>query len=113
MISVAFDAIARLAIAKGEAPINEHPGCWEARFKHQDSEWFVAVNPHRETQECSTGAKVEFGNAYVTYNGWPAGVITPMSGVTVASEIANEDALIEALEIAIEEAELGLRKRGE
>jgi hypothetical protein len=107
-ICEAFMAIAELAIALGASPFNKFPGCWE----HQvDDQWWVAVNGHREKKQCrheggmsATGADVSPFNAYVEYNGWCAGVISPCGGAFADGSCANEDEFIAALKAATERA---------
>lgn len=93
-VSEAFNCIVEYGLAIGMKDLADRPGLWEAQI---DDQWFIAVNPHKETLECSRGPKVPFGNAYVEFNGWPAGFITPYGGVIAAGKIANEGTFIEAL----------------
>jgi hypothetical protein len=94
-LSHVFLAIADLAIALGEAPINKCDGCWEHAI---DENWWVAVNPHLEPRSTSSGEEVPSGHAYVKFNGWPAGLLTPFGGTLAAGAAANEDTLIAALQ---------------
>lgn len=98
--SVAFLLIGELAHANGATPLKDYPGCWEASVGER---WWVALNGHAEAVECSRGLKVDPYHAYVEFKGWPAGVINPVGGTIVG--FASEDALIAALEAAIQELE--------
>src|SRR5262245_46723537 len=89
-----FLYFAKLADKDGVAPIHNHKGCWE----RQVGDWWFAINPHTRTTKCSKGADVEFGHAYVMYNGWPAGILNPFGGVIAAGSVANEETFIAALE---------------
>ena len=96
-LSEAFFEIGNLAGRLGVEGINKFPGCWE----HQvDDSWWIAVNTHAEKTTCSTGVDVPAYHAYVMFNGWPAGVISPAGGVIAAGECANEDTFIAALKRA-------------
>jgi len=97
-IITAFDEIAQLAIRLGVVPLNARPGCWEFQV---DEHWWIAVNGHRESLKCSKGVAVEPFNAYVEFNGWPAGSFNPAGGIMAAGEAANEDAFIAALRAAV------------
>lgn len=96
-ISEAFYEIANLAERLGVKDINVLPGCWEFRL---DDQWWIAVNGRKEAVKCSTGVMVEPVHAYVEYNGWPAGVLTPYGGVIAAGSAANEQTFIDALKNA-------------
>lgn len=96
-ISEAFAAVVNYALSRGVRNLMDRPGLWEAQV---DEQWWIAVNPHHETLESSHGPKVEFGNCYVEFNGWPAGMITPYGGVIAAGELANESNFISALKTA-------------
>lgn len=102
----AFAKLCDLCIARGEAPANKHPGCWEVQL---DKRWWIAFNGHKEPKQSSKGGpSVDPFHCYVEYNGWPAGVFTPYGGVIAAGEGANESMFIQALERAEAEA-LGCR----
>ena len=92
-----FIKVAELAIKLGAAPLNKNAGCWEHRV---DEDWSITLNPH----DYDVDDIPPFCMA-ITYNGWPAGLVSPANGgVIAAGASANEDAFIEALEQAIAEA---------
>lgn len=94
----AFVAVAELCQARGEHPINKYPGCWECTV---DARWKLAVNGHKEPKVCSLSeTPIDPFNCYVTYNGWPAFIITPVGGFGAAGEGANEHTFIEAVRAA-------------
>lgn len=96
-----FGAIVDLAAALRVTRINQLPGCWEHAI---DELWWLALNGHRTPVRCSRGVVVEPFHAYVEWNGWPAGVLSPDGGLLAAGALANEDALIEALRKAARQA---------
>lgn len=98
--SEAFGLIADVAIATGAAPLNKHAGCWELDL----GAWWIAVNGHGDgAKRCSRGPEVLPFNAYVEFNGWPAGLFDLCGGVMAAGEAANEGTLIEALRAKLDE----------
>ena len=89
-----FNKVAELAIKLGAAPLNKHPGCWEYDV---DDQWSIKLNGH----DTETDGIPPFLLA-VSYNGWPAGIVSPTEGgVIAAGTSANEDTFIEALDRAI------------
>ena len=91
--------LAALAVKDGVAPLAENvAGCWERAI---DDKWWVAVNGTAMPLVCSTGAGVPPYTTYVTWLGWPAGLIDPYGGMIVAHPNANEDQLTDALQRAI------------
>lgn len=102
-ISEAFGEIAELAIALGVAPIRDK--LWEHQI---DAKWFVAINGYREEREFQidgSPVKLQPFEAYLMFNGWPAGFLHPYGGCIAAGKVANEDTLIEALREAKRKAE--------
>lgn len=99
-VSEAFELIAQIAIALGAAPLNKHEGCWELDV---DGTWWLAVNGHDEPRRCSRSFEVAPFECYLEFNGWPAGVFSPLGGAIAAGAAANEDALIEALRAKLDE----------
>lgn len=95
----AFGRLVELALATGATSIKDLPGCWEHDV---DGRWWVAVNAHGEPVKCSHGVEVEPFRAYVEFDGWPAGVLTPDGGEFAAGSEANEDTFIAALVAATE-----------
>lgn len=97
---LALVRMAELGIADGVAPVR---GLWHRRV---DERWTITLNGSGEAlaDPDNDGIEIPAYNAYVTYNGWPAGIIGPHGGVLAAGAAANEDTLITALEHAIREA---------
>lgn len=90
-----------LVLALGAAPLNKHAGCWEHQI---DESWRVAINGHREAHDVE-GVSLPPFHIYLEYNGWPAGILHPLTGgLMAAGEAANEGTLIAALVRAIERA---------
>jgi hypothetical protein len=94
-ISIVFAGLAQLGAHVGVSGIHEMPACWEFQI---DEQWFFALNGHEDERQCSKGHRVPPYNAYLEYNGWPAGIIDPFGGLIAAGAAANEDALIAAIE---------------
>ena len=87
----AFNKIAELAVAVGAAPINVLSDCWEYTV---DEKWSIQVNGH----DFAVG-NIPSYCAMIWYNGFPAGLIHPVSGGPIAAgESANEDTFITALD---------------
>lgn len=95
-ITRAFAMIGELAGVLNVTKINELPGLWEHQI---DDLWLIKVNGHDKEVE-----HVPPFSAYITFNGWPAGVIDPFGGCIVASDHCNEDSFISAIGAAIERA---------
>lgn len=101
-----FVIIGELATKDGAIPLNKHDGVWTRQIGEH---WWIAVNGHDETLPASSpdGASsgvpfdVEPFHCYVEYNGWPAGVFTPMGGTFAAGEAGNEETFVAALEAEI------------
>lgn len=94
----AFAVLAELCVKLDAAPANKHPGCWETQI---DERWWVALNGHNESKPCTSGEVIKPFHCYITFNGWPAGVLTPYGGVIAAGECANEGAFIAAMRARI------------
>lgn len=90
-IAVAYKAVADLATVLGVSSINRLAGCWEC---HLDEAWWIAVNGHNVTTQCSRGAPVPPYHVYVERCRQPAGLLA-VNGGTIAP--GGEDALIAAL----------------
>jgi hypothetical protein len=97
-ITKVFALACELGSANGWENISLQPGCQELSI---DEHWWFALNPHRETIECSKGVKVPAYSIYFEFNGWPAGECTSLGGVIAFGARANEDTLIAALENAM------------
>jgi hypothetical protein len=89
-----FMLICEFAELSGAAPLNYHADCWEAEI---DDKWKIAVNAHNDPRPTTYGYPVPPISAFLQYNGWPAGIVTPTGGYMAAGDAANEDALITAL----------------
>ena len=100
-IAAAFSAIVDYGLSIGVSNLEDRPGLWEVQI---DEHWFIALNPHEKTLESSHGPKVKFGQCYVEFNGWPAGILYPEGGIIAAGAIANEQTLIAALKEAMQKA---------
>lgn len=93
-----FQEIVEMSNRLGVTKINELPGCWEIQV---DERWWLAVNGHQQSIACSKGFEVAPFAAYVEFNGWPAGEVTPVGGLLAASSQANEANLIAALKARV------------
>lgn len=95
-ITELFAAIVQYGARRGVEGINTLPGCWE--FEPAPG-WFIAVNGHDEKMSLSkrSDVLVDPFTAYVEWHGFPAGIITPTSGILAAGSEANEQALLTAL----------------
>lgn len=94
-----FVVLGELIIAMDAHPLYKHQACWECQV---DEHWKVAVNGHLQPKLCSwTNLPVDPGTAYIEFNGWPAGLVTPWGGVIAAGDAANEDTFIAALRARI------------
>jgi hypothetical protein len=98
-MSAVFVRACELGAAQGWKNIASLPGCAELQI---DEQWWFALNPHQEEIKCSKGAKVPPCAIYFTFNEWPAGYCNAGGGLLAAGVAANEDALLEAIEAAIE-----------
>jgi hypothetical protein len=93
-----FALVMQLARALGVERIDLLPGCWEVQV---DDDWWFACNGHRVPTRCTAGAEVPPFELYVTFGGWPAGLIGPHAGTLCAGAAGNEESLIEALRARI------------
>ena len=100
-ISEVFDEICQLALALGVKNINQLPACWEHKV---DEEWRIAVNAHNKPVNAGDTTVPAF-TAYLEFNGWPAGLISPYGGMMASGAIANEVELLKALRSARTRAE--------
>ena len=98
-VSEAFAKIARLGCILKAEPLNKWPGGLEIAI---DERWWIAVNGHNETTKCSKGADVLPFHAWIEYNGWPAGMVSPTGGIIATGSCANENTFIEALDKRIQ-----------
>lgn len=93
----AMEVIAALYMSIEDKPIKDHPGCWEHQI---DERWWIAFNGHPAPKDCSTGETVPAYNAYIKFNGLPAGIMSPYGGSIAAGEAANETTFIESCKAA-------------
>ena len=92
-ISEAFVKAIELAAACGARKINQLPGCWSHQI---DGHWKIDVNGKDVTVE-----NIPPYHIAIEYNGWPAGILSPIGGIIAAGEGANETTFIAALDKAI------------
>jgi hypothetical protein len=101
-ITQVFALLCELAFALGVRSIKDLPGCWTHRI---DGQWEVCINGHRHAVACPhCKVTVPPFHAYLQFNGWTAGVISPHSGTLADGALANERTLVEALQQAIAKA---------
>lgn len=94
-IKEAYAVLAELGIALGAAPLTQFAGCWECQI---DEHWRVAVNGHQAQRHCSfSNVAIDPFHCYIEFNGWPAGLMTPVGGTIAAGSAANEDTFITAI----------------
>ena len=93
----AWLGICALAIKDG-VKIPEIP---DGIYRRDIAEWKITFNGTNE-DKVDAGIDLPKFEAYVQYNGWPAGLIGPAGGILAAGAAANEDTFIAAIE-----AELG------
>lgn len=95
-ISEAFVKAVELAAALGAKDISKLPGCWS----HQvDDHWKIDLNG----KDTPIHGIPPFHIA-IEYNGWPAGILSPVGGLIAAGVGANETTFIRALDKAISRA---------
>ncbi len=98
-----LELVCELGQADGVSSINRLPGCWE---RVVDESWTVWVNGHGQATPHKVGGfNVPAYSVYVEFNGLPAGVFDAYDGWLAAGEVANEEALVAALERAIAKAQ--------
>lgn len=94
-----FALIAALANKRNVRDIGKLPGCWEVELRDG---WSFAVNGHDSDVRCSKGADVPPFNAYVEWQGTPAGIINHQGGPFLGGD-DGADAFCDALDAAIAE----------
>jgi len=101
--NLVFAKIAELAAAMNVTGINKLPGAWIVELDHH---WTIAVNGHDEDVQTKPHQHAEQSipafHAGIWYNGWPAGLLNPFDGLIAAGDAANEDALINAIQLKID-----------
>ena len=103
-ITAAFAAVVELALALDVGKLDELDGCWE----HQvDDAWHISLNGHNREWRDSGGVELPPFACYVSFNGWPAGIVAPCGGALAVGEAANEQAFIAAVKAAAERAKSG------
>ena len=105
----AFLVLCELADKRGEVPFDKAPACWECTFPSVLGEgrdtWQVAINGHNTPTRSSLSEKpIDPFHAFVYYNGWPAGVLTPYDGWIARGSGANEDSFVASVRAAIARA---------
>jgi hypothetical protein len=96
-ISAVMAGIAKVAAHDGVSKVGLLTGCWERRV---GDHWAFALNGHDTTTQTVAGVDVPPFEAYLTFDGWPAGFVGPFDGVLVNMFGQGEDDLIAALEEA-------------
>ncbi len=91
VVAKVWEELFRIAKGRDLLPLLKQPGAFE--LGDPDEGWYVAVNGHRHEVEVR-GSKVPPFTAYVQWNGWPAGLLTPMQGTIAAGEAANGETLV-------------------
>ena len=91
-----FDEIAKYFIRKELVPVKD-----KVIVARVDKHWLVAVNGRTEDAECmieGTPIKIPVGHAYISFNGYPAGLMCiDGSGTICAGEVANAETFVAAL----------------
>lgn len=95
-ISEAYVKVAELAAALGARDIKKLPGCWSHKI---DERWKIDINGKDRAIDGIPPYHVA-----IEYNGWPAGILSPVGGLIAAGEGANESTFIDALDKAISAA---------
>ena len=88
-----FGAVAEYGYRTGVRNVKDMSACWEVQV---DEHWRFAM-AGKDGLSASDGTPVPRANIYITYNGWPAGIIDINSGEFAASSVANESAFLTAL----------------
>lgn len=101
-IPLVYDKVAEYVLAIGDGDIAKRQGL--SHYKINDN-WECWINPHKEPLKTEQGYEVNFGELYVEWNKFPAGVLTLDTdcGFFAAGSLANEDSFIAAVEQAITE----------
>jgi hypothetical protein len=94
-ITTVFSLAVKALTDAGFKNINQLPGCAELQV---DKSWRIAANGHHERIKDSSGVEVPPFSIYIEFNGCPAGFVDAGGGHMAAGAIANEEALIAALE---------------
>lgn len=90
-----WSEIVRIATVRGQSPISKLDGCFQ--IGNPDKGWFVAVNGGKEPRKAGLNDKIQPTEAYVQWNGWPAGGFNWMEGWIAAGDVANLASLLEWL----------------
>ena len=85
----------------GTAPISKLPGLWNRKLNQQ---WETWINGHMEPLTAESpdgcgGMKVQPGDCYVEFNGWPAGSFSVITGegIIAAGAAGNYETFCDAL----------------
>lgn len=91
--------IAALAQHLGVRDICNLLGCWEEQI---DDQWWIAVNGQRHPVRCSHGPEVGPFEAYLEFNGWPAGIVNALGeGEFAAGDAVNPETFAAAVQARI------------
>jgi len=110
-IPVLMDRVAQLVIARKQAPLSQYTSPLHVPISgSQTRGWDLWINGAREKRKIvgadegtmANGCDVPPFTVAVFWNGWLAGFISPGGGTMCAGEVANEDALLAAIEEQIE-----------
>lgn len=86
----------------GTRPISKIPGLW---YRKVDRQWEFWVNGHMKPQAPADGStqKINPGDCFVKYNGWPAGIFSLITGegVLCAGTMGNYENFRKALKEAL------------
>lgn len=108
-ITEVFAKIAELAHVLNVTNIKDLPGCWQPALPDP---WKLAVNGHEEAMSAGDEEHIIIRippyEAAVWYNGWLAGLISPLEGVILSGINpeggCSEEVLIAVLDQAIVQA---------
>lgn len=98
----ALELIFQLHQRDGVLPVGKMPGLWERRL---DDRWTFWINGQLEPVRTPTDFNLRPGECYVEFNGWPAGILSMITGegYIAAGSLANYQTFCEALRRAIAE----------
>ena len=97
-----FELVADVALkklmAEGYPDLMHYPGRVQTFTVGAEREWEVTINGNPRPKD----GQPPF-SAYVTFNGFPAGVLTAQEGIIAGGKVANEETFIAALRAELEE----------
>jgi hypothetical protein len=100
-----WQLVAAIATKRGEVPICDLPGAWHLVIDEKPR-WELWCNGHRERIDVEVAASwatsahrvtIDPATIYIEYNGWPAGLLTPMGGMIAAGAEGNLRTLVAAV----------------